>query len=381
MGRNHRNHHKTFLLFAAAILFCAHALLCTLLGTPALSGTLAAKPDRHVVLAAAEDATVLDLGGAETRAVNGASAVTCEDTSILSAELDGGVLRARGLSAGSTTVYVASDVGLVVPYFYQVRDPLGISAYTLKNGGELYLPAVGQSASLPLVTEPIAALAAIDWWALDPTVALVEDGLVVAKGRGVTMIIGRFIDCLGMERELALLVGVGVPLNADALTEFPPASEDEEEAPLEPAQVQDNPDLPPPIADDVYAALLKEAKSHLGKPYVFGADGPDSFDCSGFVCYVYNKIYPRFGRTTAQGLYNRCTPISKEEARPGDLIFFTGTYNAGRPVTHVGIYMGRDEMIHAGKPVNITNINRKYYADHFYGFGRLPEREAKLPRQ
>ncbi|MCL2671402.1 MAG: C40 family peptidase [Clostridiales bacterium] len=377
MGKNHRYNSIFLLLLAAVILFCA-----LLVGS---RYTLAAKPDKLVVLEQAAE-HVLDLGSAEERAVNGANVVYCEDPSILSAELADGLLRVRGLQAGSATLYVSSDVGLVLPYSYQVRDPLGISAYTLKSGGEVYLPAVGQSASLPLITEPADALTSIDWWSLSPEVALVEDGLIVAKSRGVTLILGRFIDCWGLERELPLLVSVGVPLNGDALTDFPPDAEDApaeytQSAPTDAVQLPDDPSLPPPISAEVYAAIFKEAKSHLGKPYVFGASGPDSFDCSGFVSYVYGKIFARFGRTTAQGLYNRCTPISKEQARPGDLIFFTGTYNAGRPVTHVGIYMGNDEMIHAGKPVNITNINKKYYADHFYAFGRLPEREAKLPKQ
>ena len=91
-----------------------------------------------------------------------------------------------------------------------------------------------------------------------------------------------------------------------------------------------------PMGDGSYAALIAEAQKHLGKPYVFGASGPNSFDCSGFVCYVFNQSgVANVGRTTAQGLYNMSTPVSRENARPGDLIFFTGTYSAGTPVTPV----------------------------------------------
>ncbi len=109
-----------------------------------------------------------------------------------------------------------------------------------------------------------------------------------------------------------------------------------------------------------------------GKPYVFGASGPNSFDCSGFVSYVLaNSIYPGFGRDTAQGIYNRCTPVSRANAQPGDLIFFSGTYNAGRPVTYIGIYIGNGQMIHAGKPVQYASIDTPYWTEHFYAFGRL----------
>lgn len=80
-----------------------------------------------------------------------------------------------------------------------------------------------------------------------------------------------------------------------------------------------------PLGDGSFAALLYEAEKHLGKPYVFGASGPDTFDCSGFVCYALNRSSTAsVGRTSAQGLYNLCTPVSRDEAKPGDLIFFTG---------------------------------------------------------
>lgn len=127
-----------------------------------------------------------------------------------------------------------------------------------------------------------------------------------------------------------------------------------------------------PMGDGDYAALITEAQKHLGKPYVFGASGPNSFDCSGFVCYVLNQSgVANVGRTTAQGLYNMCTPVSRENAQPGDLIFFTGTYSAGTPVTHIGIYIGNGQMIHAGNPVQYSSIDTAYWTQHFYAFGRL----------
>ncbi|MDL2293826.1 peptidoglycan DD-metalloendopeptidase family protein, partial [Ruminococcaceae bacterium OttesenSCG-928-D13] len=125
-----------------------------------------------------------------------------------------------------------------------------------------------------------------------------------------------------------------------------------------------------PMGDGSYAALMEEAQKHLGKPYVFGAKGPDTFDCSGFVCWSLSKSGVYQISTNAQGLYNACTPVSRENAQPGDLIFFTGTYNAGRPVTHVGIYIGNGQMIHAGNPVQYASIDTSYWTSHFYAFGR-----------
>lgn len=135
----------------------------------------------------------------------------------------------------------------------------------------------------------------------------------------------------------------------------------------------DIPDYPgAPMGNGSYAALMEEAQKHLGKPYVFGAKGPNSFDCSGFVCWSLSKSGVYQIATNAQGLYNACTPVSRANAQPGDLIFFTGTYNAGRPVTHVGIYIGNGQMIHAGKPVQYASIDTRYWTEHFYAFGRLP---------
>lgn len=128
-----------------------------------------------------------------------------------------------------------------------------------------------------------------------------------------------------------------------------------------------------PMGNGSFAALLEEARKHLGKPYVFGASGPDTFDCSGFVSYVLNHSgTASVGRTTAQGLYNLCTPVSRENAEPGDLIFFTGTYSTPNACSHVGIYIGNGRMIHAGNPVQYASINTSYWQEHFYAFGRLP---------
>ena len=121
------------------------------------------------------------------------------------------------------------------------------------------------------------------------------------------------------------------------------------------------------------AALINEAERYLGYPYVWGGSSPStSFDCSGFVCYVLTHSgYYDMPRTTAQGIYNQCQHISASEARAGDIIFFTGTYNSGNPVTHVGIYAGDGMMIHCGDPIKYSSINTPYWQSHFYAYGRL----------
>ena len=129
---------------------------------------------------------------------------------------------------------------------------------------------------------------------------------------------------------------------------------------------------PRPASGAGVSALISVASSKLGSPYVWGAKGPSSFDCSGFVCWVFsNSGVHNLPRTTAQGIYDQCTPVSAADAKAGDIIFFTGTYNAGRPVTHVGIYCGNGTMVHCGDPIQYTSINTSYWQSHFYGFGRL----------
>ena len=126
------------------------------------------------------------------------------------------------------------------------------------------------------------------------------------------------------------------------------------------------------LIDTRFAAMIAEAEKDLGYPYVWGGSSPStSFDCSGFVCWVVNHSGWSLGRTSAQGLFNACTPISRSNARPGDLIFFQGTYDTPG-VSHVGIYVGNNRMIHCGNPISYTIINTQYWQSHFYAFGRLP---------
>lgn len=127
------------------------------------------------------------------------------------------------------------------------------------------------------------------------------------------------------------------------------------------------------LADPDFAALITEAEKYLGFPYVWGGSSPStSFDCSGFVCYVYTHSgVHNLPRTTAQGIYNQCAHISPSEAKPGDIIFFTGTYNSPGPVSHVGIYVGNNMMIHCGSPIQYARTDSSYWTQHFYAFGRL----------
>ncbi len=132
--------------------------------------------------------------------------------------------------------------------------------------------------------------------------------------------------------------------------------------------------VPPAFYDDATVqALMTEAARYLGYPYVWGGSSPStSFDCSGFVCYVFtNSGVHNLPRTTAQGIYDQCTPVSAADAKAGDIIFFTGTYNSPGPVSHVGIYCGDSVMIHCGDPIKYASINSSYWQSHFYSFGRL----------
>ena len=127
------------------------------------------------------------------------------------------------------------------------------------------------------------------------------------------------------------------------------------------------------LDDPAFAALMAEATKYIGWPYVWGGSSPStSFDCSGFVCWVYTASgVHNLPRTTAQGIYNQCAIISPSEAKPGDIIFFTGTYDSPGPVSHVGIYVGDGMMLHCGSPIQYANINSSYWQTHFYAFGRL----------
>ena len=132
-------------------------------------------------------------------------------------------------------------------------------------------------------------------------------------------------------------------------------------------------EIPPEaLEDEVFAAMIAEAEKYLGYPYVWGGSSPStSFDCSGFVSWVINHSGWNVGRLGAQGLCNICTLLSSANVKPGDLVFFKGTYDTDG-VSHVGIYVGNNMMIHCGDPISYTNLNSSYWQTHFYAYGRLP---------
>ena len=134
-------------------------------------------------------------------------------------------------------------------------------------------------------------------------------------------------------------------------------------------------DVPGEYFTDIeFGNMIHEAEKYLGYPYVWGGSSPStSFDCSGFVSYVINNCGNGWnvGRQTANGLKNLCTTISSSEAKPGDLVFFQGTYNTSGG-SHVGIYVGDGMMIHCGNPISYASIETSYWEEHFYCFGRLP---------
>ena len=134
-------------------------------------------------------------------------------------------------------------------------------------------------------------------------------------------------------------------------------------------------DIPPEaLSDERFVRMITEAEKYLGYPYVWGGASPaTSFDCSGFVSWVINNSGNgwNYGRRTAEGLRQLCSPVRAEDAKPGDLIFFQGTY-AASGASHVGIYVGNGMMIHCGDPIQYAGINTPYWRQHFYMFGRLP---------
>lgn len=142
---------------------------------------------------------------------------------------------------------------------------------------------------------------------------------------------------------------------------------------VNPGEYQDY-DIPPEaLTDQRFANMIQVAERYLGYPYVWGGSSPStSFDCSGYVSYVINNCGNGWsmGRQTANGLLGHCTRVSRADAKPGDLIFFQGTYEV-RGASHVGIYVGNGMMIHCGNPIQYASINTTYWQNHFLTFGRI----------
>ena len=123
---------------------------------------------------------------------------------------------------------------------------------------------------------------------------------------------------------------------------------------------------------ETFQKLMTEAKKYIGMPYVFGGSTPQtSFDCSGFICWVYTQSgVCNLPRMTAYGIYLRCTPISASQAQPGDLVFFANTYDCPEPISHIGIYVGNGKMLHCGNPIGYAELSNSYWKSHMYGFAR-----------
>ena len=127
------------------------------------------------------------------------------------------------------------------------------------------------------------------------------------------------------------------------------------------------------LSDPEFAAMLEEAEKYLGTPYVWGGSSPETgFDCSGYVCWVLNQSGWDVGRTTANGLWQQSAKVSEHEAKPGDLVFFEGTYDT-HGASHIGLYVGDGMMISAGDPIKYSNIHSSYWDKHLLGFGRIPK--------
>ena len=124
---------------------------------------------------------------------------------------------------------------------------------------------------------------------------------------------------------------------------------------------------------DIAGKILGEAQKYEGYPYVWGGSNPQtSFDCSGLVQWCYGQAGISMPRT-AQEQYEAVQNLELEEAKPGDLVFFTGTYQTQNYITHVGIYAGDGKMIHAGNPIGYSYLDSSYWRAHFVCIGRYKQ--------
>lgn len=126
-----------------------------------------------------------------------------------------------------------------------------------------------------------------------------------------------------------------------------------------------------PLSGDVADAVIAEALKYKGWKYVWGGASPQtSFDCSGLVQWCYGTVGIQLPRTV-QEQYDAVQHITLEEAEPGDLVFFTRTTDSANYITHVGIYVGNNEMFHAGNPIGYGDLTSTYYKSHFVCAGRI----------
>ncbi|PFJ17477.1 N-acetylmuramoyl-L-alanine amidase [Bacillus cereus] len=140
----------------------------------------------------------------------------------------------------------------------------------------------------------------------------------------------------------------------------------------EPKKKEEKKPAPTPVSGNEGGGrqdVVEKARGLVGLKYVWGSASISNggFDCSGLISYVYG-----LGRQDTRGLWSSVQKISPSEAKPGDLIFLQGTYRAG--VSHVGIYIGGGQMIHAADEstgVAYGSVNSSYNQTHFLGYGRL----------
>ena len=127
-------------------------------------------------------------------------------------------------------------------------------------------------------------------------------------------------------------------------------------------------------ANPTFARLMEEANKYIGYPYVWGGSDPEtSFDCSGFISYVFtNSGVYNTGRLGAKGLRSLCRNVPVDQVKLGDIVFFDGTIEGAAGVTHCGIYVGNNMMLHCGSPIGYANLNDSYWRQHFHSFGRVP---------
>ncbi|MED0996531.1 NlpC/P60 family protein [Bacillus mobilis] len=146
---------------------------------------------------------------------------------------------------------------------------------------------------------------------------------------------------------------------APAQKEEPKKEEPKKEAPKQETK------KPEPAPAPNAGGVIGKAQSYLGLPYVWGSASPSNggFDCSGFISYIFGV-----GRQDVAGYWNSVSKVSSPQ--PGDLVFFQGTYKPGP--SHIGIYVGNGQMIHAGdKGIAYASLSSSYNQKHFLGYGRF----------
>ncbi len=179
------------------------------------------------------------------------------------------------------------------------------------------------------------------------TLVLIADDALDTKLSGADCTLFQFLDSMGGIESLA-------------------APSDEVRYGSAPAE----PEVAEPSAEEVLTdTIISNAKQYLGIRYRSGGKSPSTgFDCSGYVGYVMIKsgVWNQF-YGSCDGVIAQCKTVSKAEAKPGDLVFFKNTYNTSKTYTHVGIYLGNNQMIHSASSsgISISSFSSGYWASHY----------------